>query len=153
MNIKQILEFYYDKKDTPCPETEDLIKSGYQQERGGYIAKAKALGMEVDYKKALPTQWWHLIESYCVEAELDKIFPRSIKCGELYFWMAEVSGVLTREELIDLKKQAIASCKVLKRRNNNLPPLDTSKGNLIIRERCYDKIKEFIENLENNDNL
>lgn len=151
MNIKQILEFYYDKKDTPCPETEDLIRSGYQQERGGYIAKAKELGVEVDYKKAMPTQWWHLIELYCANEKPDKIFPYSIKCGELYFWMAEVSGVLTRDELIELKKQAIGACKTLKRRNRSLPPLCTSKGNLIIRKRCYNEIKKFIESLENND--
>ena len=151
MNTKQILEFYYDKKDTPCPETEDLIKSGYQQERGGYIAKAKELGIEVDYKKAMPTQWWHLIESYCDNKKLYKLFPYSIKCGELYFWMAEVSGVLTRNELIKLKKQAIGACKILKRRNKSLSPLYTSKGNLIIRERCYKEIKKFIESLENND--
>lgn len=150
MDTKQILDFYYDKKDTPCPETEDLIKAGYQQERGGYIAKAKELGVEVNYKKAMPTQWWHLIECYCNNTKLDRTFPYSIKCGELYFWMAEVSGVLTRNELKELKKQAIGACEVLKRRNKSLPPLYTSKGNLIIRNCCYTKIKEFLESLGKN---
>lgn len=151
MNTKQMREFYLDKKDTPCPITEELIKSGFQQERGGYIAKAKEVGIEVDYKKAMPTQWWHLIKSYCDNTASDKEFPYSIKCGELYFWMAEVSGIFSQDELIELKDNAIGACKKLTRRNNNLPSLYTPKGNLIIRDYCYGRIKEFIENLEIND--
>ena len=96
----------------------------------------------------MPTQWWHLIKSYCDNTKPDKIFPYSIKCGELYFWMAETSGVFTQDELKSLKEKAIGACKRLDRKNDNLPPLYTPKGNLIIREYCYNRIKEFIENLE-----
>ena len=151
MNIKQIREFYLDKEDTPCPITEELIKAGYQQERGGYIARAKALGMEVDYKKAKPTQWWHLIKSYCDNEKPDKNFPYSIRCGELYFWMAEVSGALTDKQLRELKEEAIGACIQVKRRNDKLPPLRTSKGNVIIRKACYNEIKKIIENSKRND--
>lgn len=151
MNTKQLLDFFKDKEKAECSLTEELIKAGYQQERGGYIAKAKAEGIEVDYRKAMPTQWWHLIESYCNNSKSDKTFPYSIKCGELYFWMAEVSGILTKAELIELKEQAIKACSRLKRKKETLPPLYTPKGNLIIREACYKKIKDFIESRENNE--
>ena len=57
MNNQQVQNFYYDKKDTPYPITESLIKSGYQQEREGYIAYAKEHGIEVNYLEAKPTQW------------------------------------------------------------------------------------------------
>ena len=56
MNNQQVQNFFYDKKDTPCPITESLIKSGYQQEREGYIAYAKEHGVEVNYLEAKPTQ-------------------------------------------------------------------------------------------------
>ena len=64
MNNQQVQNFFYDKKDTPCPITESLIKSGYQQEREGYIAYAKEHGVEVNYLEAKPTQWWYLIKCY-----------------------------------------------------------------------------------------
>ena len=41
MNIRQVKEFFEDKKNTPCPLTERLIKAGYQQTSGGYINLAK----------------------------------------------------------------------------------------------------------------
>ena len=56
MNNQQVQNFFYDKKDTPCPITESLIKSGYQQEREGYIAYAKEHSIEVTYLEAKPTQ-------------------------------------------------------------------------------------------------
>ena len=43
MNNQQVQNFFYDKKDTPCPITESLIKSGYQQEREGYIGMPKSM--------------------------------------------------------------------------------------------------------------
>ena len=47
MNNQQVQNFFYDKKDTPCPITESLIKSGYQQEREGYIAYAKNMVLKL----------------------------------------------------------------------------------------------------------
>lgn len=47
MNNQQVQHFFYDKKDTPCPITESLIKSGYQQEREGYIAYAKNMVLKL----------------------------------------------------------------------------------------------------------
>lgn len=37
MTTKQLIDFYKGKRDMLCPLTEELIKTGYQQERGGYI--------------------------------------------------------------------------------------------------------------------
>lgn len=64
MNNQQVQNFF-DKKDTPYPITESLIKSGYKQEHEGYIAYAKEHGVEMNYLEAKPTQWWHLIKCYC----------------------------------------------------------------------------------------
>ena len=111
MNNQQVQNFFYDKKDTPCPITESLIKSGYQQEREGYIGYAKEHGVEVNYLEAKPTQWWHLIECYCAQSDPLKPFTYSVRCGELYFWMAEVSGSFSQEELLKLKDQAMAACE------------------------------------------
>ncbi len=57
MTIEQVRRAYLDKKDTPCPITQRLIMSGYQQGKSGYIQYAHECGMEVDYRKAQPTQW------------------------------------------------------------------------------------------------
>ena len=37
MNIRQVEQFFKDKKGAPCPLTERLIKAGYQQTGDGYI--------------------------------------------------------------------------------------------------------------------
>ena len=57
MNVRQVKKIFKDKKDTPCPLTERLIKAGYQQTGGGYINLAKKRGLTVDYTKAGPTQY------------------------------------------------------------------------------------------------
>lgn len=64
MTVKQIECVFKDKEHSDCSITERLVKAGYQQKNGGYITKAKKDKIEVDYKKALPTQYWHLFESY-----------------------------------------------------------------------------------------
>ena len=72
--VEQIKNFYESMKDLHCPITEKFIKLGYQQERGGYINYAYEQGIEVDFSKAKPTQWWHLIKSYCDRTDLKKLF-------------------------------------------------------------------------------
>lgn len=64
--IGQIKEYFKDKGNTTCPLTERLVKAGYQQkeDKEGYITIAKRAGVEVDYTRNLPTQYWHLM-SYC----------------------------------------------------------------------------------------
>lgn len=99
MNIRQVEEFFKDKNNTPCPLTERLIKAGYQQTGGGYIDLAKKRGLTVDYTKAEPTQYWHLTEEYIPSVPEDKVFSRNIVCGELIFWMAEVSKAVPEEKI------------------------------------------------------
>lgn len=99
MNIRQVEEFFKDKNNTPCPLTERLIKAGYQQTGGGYIDLAKKRGLTVDYTKAEPTQYWHLTEEYILSVPEDKVFSRNIVCGELIFWMAEVSKAVPEEKI------------------------------------------------------
>ena len=99
MNIRQVEEFFKDKNNTPCPLTERLIKAGYQQTGGGYIDLAKKRGLIVDYTKAEPTQYWHLTEEYIPSVPEDKVFSRNIVCGELIFWMAEVSKAVPEEKI------------------------------------------------------
>lgn len=145
--VEQIKKFYENKKDLHCPITEEFIKLGYQQERGGYINYAYEQEIEVDFSKAKPTQWWHLIKSYCDRTDLKKTFPRSITCGEMYIWMAEVSGAFENKELEDLAKRALDMATKVNRKNKNLPPLKISaKGNKMIRDYCYDRIMDRILN-------
>ncbi len=145
MTVKEIREFYENKKDLPCPITEKFIKAGYQQERGGYISFAHEQEVTVDYSTAEPTQWWHLIKSYCDRTDPKKFFSKNIKCGELYIWMAEVSGALEKSELENLTKEALAMTKKVNRRNKKLSPLKISaESNKKIRDCCFDRIIEKI---------
>ena len=147
MNTEQVRLFYNDKKETKCPLTEKLIKSGYQQEYGGYIGFATEQKVEVDYRKAEPNQWWHLIKSYCNRTPPDKNFGRSIQCGELIFWMAEVGECVDKKELESLVNNIIASGIPVNRRNDQKPPIKYSRGewNKEILNLCFDKIVKEIE--------
>jgi len=151
MNAKQIRDYYEDKKEYKCPLTEYLIKSGYQQRKGDYIAYAAEYSaahpedvIEVDYTKASPNQWWHLIKSWCDRSNPKLTFRRSIRCGELYFWMAEVSGVFQEDELRELADQALRVAR--ENTSDGKMPLRTVESNLIIRDYCFDRIKIAVEN-------
>ncbi len=39
MTIQQVKDYFIDKRQVPCPLTERLVKAGYQQRSGGYIAR------------------------------------------------------------------------------------------------------------------
>lgn len=97
MNTEQVRRFYEDKKFMECPITEKLIKAGYQQEKGGYIDYANKPGVEVIYRNRKPSQWWHLIHSYCDRAKSNATFSKSIQCGELIFWMAEAGECVKKK--------------------------------------------------------
>ncbi len=150
MNTEQIRKVFRDKKDTPCPITERLLKAGFQQAGGGYIKYAYASEIEVDYRKAEPTQWWHLIRSYCDRTKPQKVFGRSIVCGELIFWMAEVLECVSTDELNALADRIIASGVTKKRRNQSKPPMvyDRKKWNAEIQKLCFDKIQQAVEGAE-----
>lgn len=140
MNIRQVEEFFEDKKNTPCPLTERLIKAGYQQTSGGYIDLAKKHGLTVDYTKAKPTQYWHLIEEYCPSVDKDKPFNKSIVCGELIFWMAEVSKAVPDDKLKELLE------RIINDGNGATPPkYDRVKWNKEIQNLCFNTIVDIVE--------
>ena len=143
MNVHQIREFFLDKKNTPCPLTERLIKAGYQQTGGGYIDLAKKHGITVDYTKAEPTQYWHLIEEYVPSVPGEKMFNKNIVCGELIFWMAEVSKAVPEEKLKELLERIIADGD----RSTTPPKYDRIIWNKEIQSLCFDSIVETIERL------
>lgn len=115
MTVGQVMQAYKDKKHSPCPITEKLIKAGYQQMRGGYIKTAKKNNEVVDYKQTLPTQYWHLFYSYLkIDDEKEKLaddtkFTKRVVCGELIFWMAEVLECVDRAELEALCNEIISN--------------------------------------------
>lgn len=153
MTVEQVRCFYEGKKNYPCPLTEELIKAGYQQKRGGYIHFAYTTGQIVDYTQAEPNQWWHLIESWCNRSKPNHKFSRRIRCGELYFWMAEVSGEFSNYELNRIKDKALSIAK--SNTPDNKLPWRTVESNDYIRSICYDRIVKRVEEYCNkeNDNL
>lgn len=141
MNIRQVKQFFSNKKEAPCPLTERLIKAGYQQASGGYIDLAKKRGITVDYTMAEPTQYWHLVEEYIPSVPEDKVFSKSIVCGELIFWMAEVSKAVPEEKLEELLERIITDGD-----KGTIPPkYDRIKYNKEIQNLCFDAIVNIIE--------
>ena len=139
MNIRQVEEAYYKHQYTACPITESLIKAGYQQTGGGYIDRAKREGVIVDYRMASPTQWWHLM-IYCQSRKPSQPFTRTIVCGELIFWMAEVSGYVAEDELAALVDEIASDENYLHTRK-----YDRKKWNRRIQEVCFEAIEAYVE--------
>lgn len=140
MTIGQVETAYQTHKDTPCPITERLIESGYQQTSGGYIARAKACGETVDYRIALPHQWWHLM-TYCRQRDPNQAFTRSIVCGELIFWMGEVSGLVSANKLNALVDDIIDDGN----KTGTTVAYDRRKWNKAIQETCFTSIEKYVE--------
>lgn len=141
MNILQVKKFFTNKEHTPCPITERLIKNGYQQTSGGYIKLAKQANIPVDYTKALPSQYWHLIVEYCPSVPESKSFTKSIVCGELIFWMAEVSKAVPENTLQKLADEIISNADT----SNNRPVYDRKRWNKAIQDACFDAIVAKVE--------
>ena len=117
---------------------------------GGYIAYAHKQGIEINYKEAKPTQWWHLLESYCARTNEEKVFGKSIKCGELLVWMAEVLECVEKDKLADLVDRIIASAvhEDAKGKKLSRPKYDRRKWNKEIQDLCFEAIKDKVEKLE-----
>ena len=118
--------------NVPCPKTDALIMAGFQQKSGGYIEYARECGLKVDYKIAEPNQGWHFIRSYLDRTDPDKARIENIICGELLYWLAEVSNALSDEELNELSQEVIA--------------LDRKKANSVIKVRCFPRVMEIVMN-------
>ena len=144
MTIGEVKRAFIDKKDIPCPLTEALVKAGYQQESGGYIKYAQACGIKIDYKQNSPSQYFHLIYSYCLRRDENKLFTKNIVCGELIFWMAESSRCIYFDELTGLLREIKSD--VLSYNKQGRPIYDRRKWNKIIQQVCFDSIVEYVEN-------
>lgn len=160
MTVEQVRKFYEDKKDAKCTLTKELITSGYRQRSGGYIKTYKnAYGEYPDYRKGEPSQWWHLIRSYCDSKEPNDKFHHSIRCGELLFWMAEVlynEGLLAPNDvnLNEIKTKAFKTAeknspKPFPNPNNPQQPLRTVEANSYIHSELFSKIVAAIEKYYN----
>ena len=139
MTIGEVKAFFQDKEHTPCPLTEQLVKAGYQQVSGGYIDTAKWRGVKVNYKENSPSQYWHLM-TYCDRRRAELPFSKSVVCGELIFWMAEVSGAVDTVDLKRLVSYIIESADLSK---GPRPVYDRKKWNREIQRVCFDKIAEI----------
>lgn len=147
MNTAQIEAYYKEKRDYDCPLTKKLIMAGYQQESKGYIQRAKDEGLKVDYREAEPNQGWHLIESYCKNTKDYINFPRTVKCGELIFWMAEVADCVEKSKMEKLVEDIINSGEKINVSSVTKPNVkyDRSKWNKEIHELCFDNIVKTVE--------
>ena len=137
MTIGEVKAFFQDKKQTPCPLTEQLVKAGYQQVSGGYIDRAKWRGVSVNYKENSPSQYWHLM-TYCDRRRAELPFTKSVVCGELIFWMAEVSGAVDPLDLKRLVSHIIESADLSK---DPRPVYDRKKWNREIQRMCFEEIQ------------
>ena len=128
MNNRQVRNFYEGKNNIPCPLTDQLVSAGFKQKSGGYIKYAKECNIEN------PTQYWHLIESWSKRSPEDSAFTKRIQCGELIFWMAEVSQAVEHDELVKLKNLIIN--EYLDKR---------TEANRKIQEVCFERIVSLVE--------
>lgn len=142
MTIQEVKEFFMDKEHVSCPLTEKLVKAGYQQVSGGYIDRAKKEGVLVDYKKNSPSQYWHLM-TFCDSRDGKKTFSKNIVCGELLFWMAEVSGAVDEFMLKTLAAQIIYSADISK---CETPAFDRKYWNNQIQQTCFNNLELLIKN-------
>ena len=138
--IGKIKQFFLLKESHPSPLTEKLVKAGYQQVSGGYIDRLRKEGLPVDYRRNTPSQYWHLM-SYCKMQDPYKTFPKSVVCGELLFWMAEVSDSVSKTELELLLEEITSNVLYTKK---NRPYYDRKKWNNAIHKLCFDSIRSTV---------
>ena len=142
MTIDQVINFFIHMDEIPCPLTERLVGAGYQQKDGGYIKRARKEGKEIDYQRNLPSQYWHLM-TFCYSRPAQEKFTKTIQCGELIFWMAEVADCVPKADMAglveEISKNAIKS-------TDERPVYDRRHWNREIQRLCFDAIKNKVEN-------
>lgn len=148
MKTWQVQAFYQDKEKVSCPLTEKLLQGGYRQERGGYVAYARqqeARGETVPRQGNWPSQWWHLMVSYCERTDKDISFTKRIQCGELLFWMAEAGSCVDRKALEELADRILDSAVVVQGRKGARRVYRRRTWNREIQRLCFDAIVETVE--------
>lgn len=134
MTYAQVFNFYKDKRGADkCKLTNELVK---YLRYGDYIQVAIVSGVTTP-----PSQWWHLMQyvlKYYESGKENNTFNANVACGELIFWMAEVSGAFDEKELIDLKDSIISECEK-----------GVGKKNKKIKAYCWERIKNKVESSDN----
>ena len=128
----QIKKVFQNTDIIKTPLTEKIIKAGYQQKKGGFIDYALSKGIKS------PTQFWHLMYSWSKRTDNNAKFTRTIQCGELIFWMAEVLKAVDYNTLNKLSDDII-----------NYYIDNRKEGNRIIQQICFDKLKNKVTFLYN----
>lgn len=141
LTIGEIKEYFQSKENIPSPLTEKLVKAGYQQRSGGYIETARKEGLIVDYHQNRPSQYWHLIHSYCDNRDNSLTFDGRIVCGELIFWMAEVTGCVPTNQMEELVDRIIVNAIP---QEGSRPLYDRRKWNREIHKICFDAIIQAV---------
>jgi hypothetical protein len=144
MTIKHVKSIYCFHEHTPCPLTEKLVAAGYQQTCGGYIDKAKSLSIEVDCLSNKPSQFWHLM-SYCDTKRDEDKFTKSVVCGELIFWMAEVLDCVSKDAMEKLLNEIISS-RIPAPKGRYI--YDRRRWNKEIQNLCFDSIASVINQIQ-----
>ena len=91
----------------------------------------------------LPSQYWHLM-IYCASRNESNTFGKSIVCGELIFWMAEVLDCVPSNEMETLLEQIINSRIIA---DNGTFQYDRKRWNKAIQNLCFDRIVKMVLNL------
>ena len=156
MKIKQVRSYYENRENDPCSLTEELIKAGYQQPSNGYISFAEEQGVEIDYRKAEPTQYWHLMAHCDAKNESDS-FGKNVTCGELIFWMAEVANCVEKSKMKKLLAEIIASGESKDESNDTTPNVKYKykRGiwNKKIQDLCFESINKAVTQTDSTSNL
>ncbi len=142
MYLPQVKAFFIDKANTSCALTSDLIARGYKQESGGYVSYFRKQGLS---EQEIYNQYNHLIHSWVEQSELEgkynTPFSRSITCGELIFWMAEVADAVSETELMELKEYVLEEFTTKKQTRGEL--------NKVIQNVCFAKIVNTVLSVAN----
>ncbi len=133
MRLPDVLAYFIDKENASCVRTNKLIQSGYKQKRDGYVTYLRNKGWA---EEKVYHQYNHLIYSWVEQFELEgnynATFRESITCGELLFWMAEVSHAVSNQELEKLKDYVIEEFHAKKQTQGEL--------NKVIHRVCFARI-------------
>lgn len=109
MRLPEVESYFGDKENANCPLTNELIQSGYKQKRDGYVTYLRNKGWT---EEKIYHQYNHLIYSWVEQFKLggepNARFRENTTCGELLFWMAEVSHAVDEQELKELKSRVLA---------------------------------------------
>ncbi len=173
MTPRQLFNYYKDKRDVPCSLTNELIESGFVQEKGGIVIKEENEDGSVKtyYKvfknkkntynsnyidvaeisdfKTPPSQWWHLMQ-YCL-----KKFETRDKNGKreedkhCRFPCGELifwmaEATLSDSSLSDCEKFSREELEKLK---NDVIDIKNAReeANKKIKEVCLKRIKKIVE--------